>query len=70
MQIAFYEANEEPEITYAGSMHNAEIYPQIRLLIEMITKRKPNPSVRQPPVCGLRFRSICCPVARASFPLI
>jgi len=51
-------------------MHNAEIYPQIRLLIEMITKRKPNPSVRQRPVCGLRFRSICCPVARSRFPLI
>jgi hypothetical protein len=25
VQIAFYEANEEPKITYAGSMHNAEI---------------------------------------------
>ena len=70
MQNCFYEANEEPEITYAGSMHNAEIYPQIRLLIEMITKRKPNPSVQQRPVCSLRFRNICSHFARPSFPLI
>jgi len=31
-----YAANEEPEITYASSMHNAEILSSVRLLVEMI----------------------------------
>ena len=28
--MPFYEANEEPEITYTGSMHNAEIICTVR----------------------------------------
>jgi hypothetical protein len=37
--MPFYEANEEPEITYPGSMHNAEIICTVRTLPEMIKAR-------------------------------
>jgi hypothetical protein len=34
-----YEANEEPEITYTGSINNAEIICTVRRLPEMIKAR-------------------------------
>jgi hypothetical protein len=35
VRMPFYEADQEGEITYAGSIHNAEILFLVHLLVEM-----------------------------------
>ena len=53
--MPFYRANEEPEITYTGSIHNAEIICTVRTLPEMIKARAYVSRLMQRVLCSGSF---------------